>query len=209
MAQSFSPSLFKKELAELIRLKDGLENELRRKTNQFSAYADAAKKAFSLMGKKYPSLSVGLSVKPAGISVKILIRERSCKDAFLQAARIEGLSAIGTSSFNQVKVEETDKFSKEIDRLKNRLFLTYGAQNAMRSTMLLSSAKKGWIEVAADFDIALNNPLIALLLQYASRGTQKKLSILEFTRSIGFTENPHLEQARSYFKGFDPKMDDI
>ncbi len=78
----------------------------------------------SLFNKKYAGLALKLKQTAEESQLQIFIKEKSVKDIFVNvASRLDGLSAIGASDFGKARVEEGDKFSKELSKVKNKIFI--------------------------------------------------------------------------------------
>lgn len=199
---------FKRDFTELIRVHSGISDEYSRSGKDTDRYIDEFKKIIILFNKKYNGLVIGLKLTTKELQLRIFIKEKSVKDVFLNAAsKLNGLRAVGASAFDQAKIEEADKFSKEIDSVKNKLFISYLEQ--AESTVFLEHYKEGMVELHHDEDIGRERSSgFKLCSYYAVKGGIEKADVYERLSAIGFVEMPFLEKVRNFFKRFNPRIEE-
>lgn len=199
---------FEKDFTELIRVHFGINKEYSELGKDVDKYINEFKQITNLFNKKYKNLVIRLKQTTEELQLKIFIREKSVKDVFINvASKLNGLRAIGASDFGKAKVEEADLFSKELDKVKNKLFISYFEQES--ATVFLEYYKKGIIELHYSKDIENErSPEFKLCAYYAVKDGIKKINIHEKLSALGFTEMPILEKVRNFLKKFNPRIEE-
>jgi len=199
---------FKKDFTELVRVHSGINKEYSKLGKDIDKYIDGFKKIAGLFNKKYKNLVIRLKQTTGEIKLRIFIREKSVKDVFVNvASRLDGLKAIGVSDFGKATIDETDKFSKELDKVKNKLFISYFEKED--GTIFLEQSKKGIVELHYGEEVGNEtSPEFKISSYYAVKDGIKKINIYEKLSAIGFVEMPVLERVRNFFKKFNPRIEE-
>jgi len=199
---------FKKDFAELTRVHSGIDKEYSKLGKDVDKYTKEFKQILNLFNKKYKNLAIRAKQTTEEIKLRIFIREKSVKDVFINvASRLDGLKAVGVSDFGKAKIEETDKFSKELDKVKNKLFISYFEKEA--GTIFLEQSKKGMVELHCGEGIGNErSPEFKLCSYYGVKDGAGKINIYEKLSAMGFTEMPILERVRNFFKKFNPRIEE-
>jgi len=199
---------FKKDFVELMRVNVGINKEY----GKMSKYIDKAipqyKQTINLFNKKYKNIFIKLKKGVEELKVRIFIKEKSVKDVFTNAAsKFSGLKAIGANTFGAAPIEEIEKFSKELEKLKDKLVISYYEQGAGSSTIFLEyTPKSKMVEINYNQEGIANekSPEFKLCAYYAVKDGIKKIDIHERLAGIGFCEVPSLDKARKSFSKFHP-----
>jgi len=199
---------FRKDFTELIRVYSGINNEYSKLGKDIDKYIAEFKQIVNLFNKKYKGLVLRLKKTIKELQLRIFIKEKSVKDVFVNvASKLDGLRAIGVADFDKAKIEEADRFSKELDKVKNKLFISYFEKES--GTIFLEYHKKGLVELHHSDGIGNErSPEFKLCSYYAVKGGVGKVNIHEKLGAIGFTEIPILERVRNFFKKFNPRIEE-
>ncbi len=198
---------FKKDFTELIRVYSGINKEHSELSKNVDKYIGEFKKIVNLFNKKYKNLVLRLKKTTEEVQLRIFLKEKSVKDVFVNvASKLDGLKAIGLNDFGEAKVEEGDRFSKLLDNVKGKLFISYFEQENS-GTIFLEQSKKGMIELHYNEGIGdEKDPEFKLCSYYAVKDSVGKINVYEKLSAIGFTEMPILDKVRNFFKKFDPRI---
>jgi len=191
-------SEFKKDFIELMRVNSGISSEYSKQSKDIDKKIREFKEIIGLFNKKYSNLELKLKQTPEELKLRIFIKEKSVKDIFTKvASRLNGLKSI----------EESDKFSKELDKVKNKIFISYYEQEAGSSAVFLESSNKEIIELHYGEGIGNDrSPEFKLCAYYAVKAGFDKINIHEKIASLGFLEMPFFEKARKFLQRFNPKL---
>ncbi len=197
---------FSKELTQLFRVIQGIQLMAARSQLETQAYILQAEDVAKQLNRKYPSLSFIGKAERQPI-MEFYIRKQQVKEVFRQAAAIDGLIAIGTKSFGAAKIEDTDKFSKEIDKIAKEAYLTF-EKGKKASFVILRQQSPSLVQV--DFDLEQGfEPALKLLAHYALEGKHTSADILSSLHAFGFAENPDYYRQREWLNEYSPRVLDI
>jgi len=199
---------FKKDFKELIRVSNGINKEYSKSGKDTDKYIDKFKPIISSFNKKYKNIELKLKQTPEELKLRIFIKDNTLKDIFTNvASKLDGLKAIGANSPENAKVEEADKFSKELDNVTNKIFITY-TQEAASTTVFLEQNKE-LIELHYEDKIENeNSPELKLCAYYAVKDGINDIDIYEKLAGIGFSEMPILEKVVTFLKKFNPRIEE-
>jgi len=203
--------IFSKDFSQLLRIASEIDRYYGEWHNDIDKYLSKLDNFVKLFNKKYKNLKVKVLKKIDGIDTMILLNEKTIKDLFNKcASRIIGLKAIGTKNFGNAEVTETEKFANEIERIKDKLYLTYYLPEVGMYSVFLSKGKNEkmvelhWdkkesiIEVSPDFRIcafyALND------------GFNKKVNLFDEGATFGFTNLFNKKEAGQWLDKLDPRV---
>jgi len=195
---------FGKDFSEVMRVYSGINDEYSKVGKDTDRYIDAFRKAVAVFNKKYKNLVLKVKTTAEELKLRIFVKEKTVKDVFVNvASKLNGLKAIGLKDFGEAKVEEADKFSKVLDSVKNKLFISYLEQT--ESSVFLEQRKEG-VELHPDEDIGnSNSPGFKVLAYYAVKDIGKG-DVCGMLSGIGFTNMPLLDKVRSFLKKFNPRI---
>ena len=201
---------FRNDFKELMRVHFGVNKEYSKLSKDVDRYISEFRQIVDLFNKKYRGLSLKLNQTAEELQLRIFIKEKSVKDVFVNvASRLDGLKAIGTKDSGKVELEEADKFSKEIDKIKDKLFIYYFMQETGSSTVLLEQCKEEMIELHHSKGISNEkSPEFRLLGYYAVKGGIGDVDVHERLSAMGFTEMPAFDKERNFFKKFNPRIEE-
>lgn len=201
-------SEFRKDFTEFIRVYFGISREYSKNSRDADKYIGELNGIIGLFNKKYKNLAVRLKKTPEEFRLRIFIKEKSVRDAFVNvASKLNGLRAIGASDFGRANIDEADKFSKELDKVKNRIFISFFEQEV--GAISLEYYNKGMIELHYSGEAGNErSPEFKLCAYYAVKNGIGKINIHERLSAIGFAEMPGFEKVRDFLKKFNPRIEE-
>lgn len=197
---------FSKEFTQLLHVIQKIQLMAARNQQETKAYILKVEDVVKQFNRKYTSLLLRWKTgkQPA---MEFGIRKQQVKDIFRQAAAIEGFAAIGVKSFGAAKIEDTDKFSKEIDNIGKEVYLTF-EKGKKASFVILRQKSPALVQV--DFDIEQGfDPALKLLSHFALDGKHNSADILSSLNAFGFAENPDYYKQREWLNEYSPRVLDI
>jgi hypothetical protein len=200
---------FRKDFTELMRVYFGIKKEYSRMSKDASKYIKEFGKVVLDFNKKYKGLAVNLRKTTEDIRLGIILNEKSVKDVFLNAAsRLEGLRTIGASELAAVKVEDTDKFTKELDKVGKKMYISYFEQESGSGTIILEQREDA---VELFYGNGIENeksPEFKLCSYYAVKGGINHIDIHDSLSRMGFIDSPKFSDVMNFFKKFNPKIEE-
>ena len=198
---------FKKDFIQLVRVYLGVKGEYSRSGKHADRYVTQLGEIISLFNKKYRNITLRIRHMSDGLQLGIFLKEKSVKDAFVNAAsKIDGIKSIGVEDFDDVKIEEVDKFSRELDKTKDILFISYDVQNVSGNISL--EKQKNGDELHFGSGISReSSPAFKLCAYYAAKEVNK-LDVHERLAAIGFLEAPLLDKVRRFLTKFSSRIEE-
>lgn len=145
--------------------------------------------------KKYRGIKIKCEKKVESFDSRIFLKERNIKDFFANcASKIGGLRAVGRSNFNQVDVDDSERFAQFLESLMDKVFLTYVDPESGTSTIAAEhNIKEKMVELLYEFDdlINENSAGFRMCAYYALKnGSNKKVNFYEEAITLGFSRLP-------------------
>ncbi len=201
---------FKKDFIELLRVNSGINKEYSKLSKYIDKYTPPFEEVINLFNKKYKNLVIRLKQTTEELKLRIFIKDKSVRDVFINvASRLNGLKSIGINDFGVAPIEETDKFSKELDKVKNKLFISYYEGENGSNAISLEQYKNGLVELHyGDGILNERSQEFKLCAYYAVKDGVKRIDIYERLVAIGFLEKPFLDKVRMFLKKFNPRLEE-
>ncbi len=200
---------FKKDFIPFMKITIMIDKYYSSSNGDITKVISNYKKLVSLFNKKYKNISLKVRKTIEDFKLDIFIKEKSVRDIFTKvASKLDGLKSIGAKDFDAALVEETDKFSKEIDKLNDKLFLSYYAPGGGDSFLLEYDKKRRIIRLNYNFDYITdyNSPEFKLVAYYAVKDGFKKIKISERIALFSFTGVPKWKDSNNFFDDFKPRL---
>ena len=183
--------LIEKEIKEIARLIAGIERHSAENDPALDKQLEKIELIFKEFNKKYPKLALKTEKRIDSIVVNIFINESSVKKVFNDtASKINGLTGMGLTSFDEANLQEADKFASLVDKIKEAVFLTCSLDFGTETMVLEFNNKEKKVELNYEIK-SLANPLTPqsqLLVQYASMQSDNSIEILNKCYELGFTD---------------------
>ena len=200
---------FRKDLLQMLRLGKGIDKQYSESHSDLDIYFKKFNSLIDTFNKKYRNIKLKMAKKTDEIELKILLNEKSARDCFENAAsKIIGVQSIGTSKFGAAVVSDPEAFSKQIEKIKNKLYITYyNPQTGTTNVFLQYDKKEKKVELVHEIEEIENepNPEFQLAAYYAlNQDYNKKINLHDEGATLGFSEIPTHEKKAEYFRKFDP-----
>lgn len=202
---------FRKDLLQMLRIGAEIDRYYAESNSDLDTYMKKFNSLVDSFNKKYKNIKMKIVKKTNEIDLKILMNEKSVRDCFEKAAsKIIGVQSIGASKFGIAIVSNAEAFSKELEKAKSKLYITYYSPQTGTSNIFLQFDKK---EKKAELVYELKeienepNPEFQLAAYYAlNQPYNKKINLHDEGATLGFSHIPsHVEKAE-YFRKFDPHI---
>jgi hypothetical protein len=201
---------FKKDFNELVRISTGVSKEYAKQSKDIDKYLVVFKKVIDMFNKKYSGITIKIKKTAKDLKMRIFLKGGSVNDVFKNvASKIDGMIAIGANDFDAAKIEEGDKFSKELQKIDNKFFISYLGEESKSGHIYLEQSKGGMLELHYDDQLAnIRSPQFKLCSYYAVNGGIKDIDIYEMLASVGFLERPGLHDVRKFRRTFYPRIEE-
>ena len=202
---------FRKDLLQMLRIGKEIDRYYAEAQLDLDIYLKKFDSLINSFNKKYKNLKLKIVKKTNEIDLKILLNEKNVRVCFENAAsKIIGVQSIGISKFGTTTVSDPEAFSKEVGKIKNKLYIIYySPQTGTTNVFLQYDKKEKKVQLAYDIKEIENepNPEFQLAAYYAlSQPFNKKINIHDEGAVLGFTSIlSHAEKAE-WFRKFDRHM---
>ena len=161
--------------------------------------------------KKYKGLKIRAKKTIDSFKVRLFVKSRSIQEFFAEsAAKIPGLKSVGKTNFNQIEVNDTDKFARFLDSMLDRAYLSYMDPESGTSTFIAAlDRKEKMIEITANPADIMNENSAAFKIcaYYALRdGFDKKIEIYGDAGTFGFSSLFDEIEKREWYDKFNPRF---
>ena len=200
---------FRKDLLEMLRCGKEMDRYYGEANPEIDSYMKKFNSLVNLFNKKYKNLSFKLVKKVDNLELKMLLNENNVKDVFANSAsKIIGLQSIGTKTSGTAMVSTPDQFSDQLNKAKDKLFITYYNPQTGKSTVFLQYDKKTKkVQLVYGDDIE-NEPSAEFQIAafYALQDYNEKIKLTEEAATLGFTLWPEHKGKAEYYGKFDPHL---
>jgi hypothetical protein len=205
-------TIFYKDLDQVLRVTTGINKDYGRLDKNLDNYMKDYKKLINLFNKKYPNLNLKFKTTLEELKLDILFKtEKNVKDIFINAAsKIIGLKSVGAKNIGTADVADPERFSNEVERIDDKVNISYYDENIGASTILLEFNKKQKkVEIHYNLDTVIEktSPEFKLIAYYALKdGFKKKIDVFQEGAKFGFLDLLNQEEKKEWVDKFDPHM---
>ena len=199
---------FRKDILQMLRVGDGINRYYAESQSDLDTYLKKFDSLINIFNKKYKNLKLRCERRTTEINLKIFLNEKSVRGCFENAAsKILGVQSIGKSKFGAASVSNGEEFSDQLEKAKNKLYITYyNLQTGTTNVFLRYDKKEKKVELVYDIKEIENesSPEFQLAAHYAlNDGYNKKIDIHDKGATLGFSSIlSHAEKAE-WFRKFD------
>ena len=202
---------FGKDLLQMLRVGKDLDVQFGQSNLDVKDYLKKFDSLIKSFNKKYKNIALKLVKKTSSIELKLLLNEKSVRDVFENSAsKIMGLQSIGANAFGTAMVSDMGSFTKERDKAKNKLHITYHSPQTGTSKVFLQHDKKSRkIELVYELEEIENGPSaeFQIAAYYAlNEEYNKNIKLEEEAATLGFTTWPDHNVKSDYFHKYDPHL---
>jgi len=202
---------FRKDLLQMLKIGYKLDEGYGKLNLDMSEQIKKFDSLIKSFNKKYKKVSLKMVKSMEKIELKLLLDEAAVKEVFNNAvSKISGLQSIGANSFGRAIISDPDAFSKELDKAKGKLCITFHDPESGTSNVLLKYDKKSrkveLVYELSEIEIDLS-PEFQIAVFYAlSEEYNKKIKLYEEASMMGFSLwSDHYEKI-AYYRKFDPHI---
>ena len=200
---------FRKDLLQMLSIGKWIDKYYARLSGDLGAYTKKFNSLIEDFNKKYKNLKLKLVKRVDNIGLKLFLNENDVKSCFENAAsKIVGVQSIGISNFGAATVSNAEEFTNELEKAKNKLYITYySPQTGTTNIFLQYDKKEKKVQLVYDLEEIENepNPEFQLAAYYAlSRGYNKKINLHDEGATLGFLSLLDAAERGKYFRKFDP-----
>lgn len=201
--------MFSKDFSQLLRVASEVDRYYGEWKHDLDKYLPKFDDFVKMFNKKYKDIKVKVLKRIDEIRTRVLLNESSMKDLFNNcAARIIGLKAIGTKNFGTADVTETERFTNEINKIKDKLYLTYYIPDMGTYSVFLSKSKnEKMIELHWEIKESVNDvsPDFRICAYYALKdGYNKNIKLYDEGGTFGFTNLLTRKERHEWLQKFNP-----
>jgi len=201
---------FRKDLLQMLRIGKEIDRYYAKSEQDVDIYKKKFDSLITSFNKKYKNLKLKQVKKLNEIDLKIFLNDKSVRDCFENAAsKIIGVQSIGISKFGSAIVSNAEDFANELEKSKNKLYITYYNPETGTSTVFLQYDKKGKkVQLVYDMGEIENEPSpeFQLAAYYAlNQPYNKKINLHDEGGTLGFKSWLNGLEKRKYFDKFDPR----
>jgi len=202
---------FRKDVLQMLRVGGEIDRYYAGSNQDLNIYIKKFKSLIESFNKKYKNLKLKFEKRMNEINLKMLLNEKSVRDCFENAAsKIIGLQSIGTSKFGTAVVSNAEEFANQLEKTKNKLYVTYYNPHTGTTNVFLQYIKKEKkVELVYEMKEIENEPSpeFQLAAYYAlNKPFDKKIDIHDEGSTLGFSSIlSHVEKAE-YIRKFDPQI---
>lgn len=202
---------FRKDLLQMLRIGQGIDKYYVESNPDLDTSMKKFETLIRSFNKKYKGIKLKLVKKTDNTDLKIFLNEKNVRNCFENAAsKIIGLQSIGTSNFGTTLVSDAEAFADELEKTKNKLYVTYySPQTGMSNVFLQYDSKERKVQLVYDIEEIENQPSpeFQLTAYYAlQKPYNKKINLHDEGATFGFSFVPGHEEKADYFRKFDPHM---
>lgn len=202
---------FKKDLLQMLTIAKGMDIHYAESNEDID---DDIKQFDSLIknfNKKYKNLTLKLIKRQDSLELKIFLNDKSIKHAFTNSAsQILGLQSIGVKAYGTAEVSSPDQITNELNKAKNKLYITYyNPQTGSSKVFLKYDTKSKKVELVYDLNEIENEPSaeFQIAMDYAlGQGYNQKIKIYEEASTMGYSLFPDYLRKRKYHEKHDPHL---
>jgi hypothetical protein len=202
---------FRKDLLQMLRLGKGMDISYAESNQDTGIYMKKFNSLVESFNKKYKNIKLKIVKKANEIDLKMLLNEKSARNCFENvASKIIGVQSVGVSGFGVATVSDAEAFSNELEKAKNKLYLTYyNPQTGTTNVFLQYDKKEKKVQLVYDFKEIENEPSpeFQLAAYYAlNHEYNKKINLHDEGATLGFSSMSKDVEKAEYFRKFDPHI---
>ena len=183
-------SKFKKDFIQTAKICIEIDRQYAKASIHLESYIKKFEKLLFEFNSKY---SIHLKIKKSVevFTLRFFAKEQSVKDFFANSAsKISGLKSIGRTAFNQADVSDMDKFSRMLDSVQDKVYVSYSdSENGNGSFVASFDRRENAVEIVFDLSSAINpnGAIFKILAYYALKeGIKNDFDIYSESLTFGF-----------------------
>ena len=214
LLSEFSPAdinIFRKDFTQLIKVGAEIDRYYGEAQHDLDTLIPKYETLVGKFNKKYKGLKIKAKKTIEHYEIEVYLKIKDVKEFFAEtASRIPGLKSVGSTNFNQVDIADAEKFSRFLDLILDRIYITYLDQETGTSTIsAATNPKEKMIEIVfnpAEI-INENSAEFKICAYYALKlGFDKKIEIYGDASTFGFLSLLDEIEKREWYGKFNPRF---
>ncbi len=205
-------ALFKRDFQEIMRVAFGMDKAYGESSRDFDFFLPKYKKLIQTFDKKYKNLKLKLRRTEEELKLRIFVTTPDVKGVFSSvASKLAGIKSIGAAEFGTADISETTKFTRELEKVNDKVYISYYEAESGSNTIYLEYDKKEkMVEVHYNPKAIreCKSPEYKLIAYYAAKEFDKKLDLMAQTAKFGFVSNFVHEEQKEWLEGFKHDMNE-
>ena len=203
-------SHFKKDFIQMINVGSEIDRYYGEAKPDLDVLIPKYEKLADRFNKKYKGIKIKVKKTIDSFKARLFVRSRALQEFFAEsAAKIPGLKAVGRTNFNQIEVNDTEKFARFLDSMLDRAYLSYTDAESGTSTFIaaLDSREKMTEIISSPAEMMNENSAAFKICAYyaLSNGFDRKIEIYGDASTFGFSNLLDEIEKREWYDKFNPR----
>lgn len=204
-------AVFRKDFMQMMKVGSELDRYWEEAQRELDNYIPKFEKLVEQFNRKYKGIRIKTKRTVENYNTRIFIKSRDVREFFAESAsKIPGLRAIGRASFNQIEVNDAEKFARFLDSLMDKIFITYtGTENGTSSLAAVLDRQQKMIELIYNLPELMNeaSAVFKVCAFYALKdGFDRKIEICGNASTFGFFNLLNEIEKREWYDKFNPRF---
>lgn len=204
---------FRKDLMQMLAVIKSIDKDYMASHSNLDVYINKLNPLIDMFNKKYRGIKFKLLKRMEEVRLRLFTNEKNIQECFANSAsKIIGLQSIGRSKFGAAGISDTEAFTGELEKAKDRMYITYyNPETGHTNVFLHYDKKEKKVELVYDPEEIANEPSpeFQIAAFYAlSHGHDKKIGIQQKASVLGFSFVPYHAENAEHLRKFDPHMAD-
>ena len=201
---------FRKDFMQMIKVGAEIDRYYGEAKNDLDVLIPKYEKLAEKFNKKYKGVKIKVKKTIDSFKVRLFVKSMAIQEFFAEsAAKIPGLKSVGRANFNQIEVNDTEKFARFLDSMLDKAYLSYMDTESGTSTFIAAlDSREKMIEIISSPAEIMNENSAAFRVcaYYALRDSfDKKIEIYGDAGTFGFSSLLDEIEKREWFDKFNPR----
>ena len=202
---------FKKDFTQMIKVGAEIDRYYGEAHHDLDALIPKFEKLTEQFNKKYKGVKIKTKKTIEHFKVRLFVKSRSVKDFFADSAsRMPGLKSVGRTNFNQIEISDAEKFSRFLDSLLDKIFISYVDSESGTSTIAAAfDRNEKRVEIIYNPEEIMNENSAGFKISsfYALKESyDKKIDIYGSASTFGFSNLLDEIEKREWYDKFNPRF---
>ncbi|MBI2647576.1 hypothetical protein HYW99_03805 [Candidatus Woesearchaeota archaeon] len=202
---------FKKDFFKMIKVGVEIDREYGRAQHDLDILLPKFERCVSQFNKKYKDIKIMIEKSVEHFKLRLLVNEKNIKDFFSNSAsKISGIKSVGKFNFNEIDVNDGEKFAKFLDLNLNKIYISYLEPESGMGTIIASYNKNyNKVELTYNTQGILNDNSAgfkACAFYALRKGYDKRINIFGEMATFGFLNLLNEIEKREWYDRFNPRF---
>lgn len=204
-------NIFKKDFTQMVKVGAEIDRYYGEAQHDLDTLIPKFEKLTEQFNKKYKGIKIKNKKTIEDFKVRLFIKVKDVKEFFAESAsRIQGLKSVGRANFNQVDISDSEKFSRFLDSVFDKIYISYIDPESGTSTIAAAfDRNEKMIELIYNpvEIINENSAGFKICAFYAlKQGYDKKIEIYGSASTFGFANLLDEIEKREWYDRFNPRF---